>query len=257
MKRRQEERHVHDSSKNGDAPSEGTPVEDIDYGDLEGTRRSVPRSALNRNVDPSEYARMGREAARSRIEVPPDVRFEDGYRIAAAARKRSVLPAVTEGERHSFRYYTNNGFKDVNGVLREGEPYRIRANWGQEGGKGVLDDVKNLDRAISETTSPALKLYRGCDVDVEFPGLRTAKPGREFTSPSYTSTTVSEKFAHDFSVQDVVEIRFPGGKGGGILLGDMSKWLAEYEFLLKRGAMFRLVRSTKGRNKRYVSEVVP
>jgi hypothetical protein len=55
-------------------------------------------------------------------------------------------------------------------------------------------------------------------------------------------TSLSEESAYAFTHPgEVVEIRFPGGKGGGTFLGDMSEWTTEYEFLLKRNSVFGLL----------------
>ncbi|MDR3282956.1 MAG: ADP-ribosyltransferase [Candidatus Methanoplasma sp.] len=123
--------------------------------------------------------------------------------------------------------------------------------------KSVLDDVKNIDRAISDTEAPVMTLYRKCDPELDFSGLKKATPGENFRFPSYMSTSVSKESAYAFTHPgEVVEIRFPGGKGGGTFLGDMSEWTTEYEFLLKRNTLFRLSSVPKVTNKRYVLEVV-
>lgn len=110
MRRRQEGEHAQALGRSGGRLSEGMPVEDINYDDLEGVRKSVPRSSLNRNVDPSEYAEIEREASNSDVEVPHSIRFEDGYRMEATALERSVLPALTDGETQSINSYSKKGY---------------------------------------------------------------------------------------------------------------------------------------------------
>jgi hypothetical protein len=124
-----------------------------------------------------------------------------------------------------------------------------------------LDDVRKIDMAIAQSDSPPIKLYRKCEVSEEFNGIEKAELGKVFTLDAYESTTISEKAATDFKAEvknrEVIEILFPGGRGGGVFMTGNTDWEDEFEFLLKRGSKLSIVKKPDDINNIYMFEVLP
>lgn len=225
------------------------------YDDIDSVRRFTPRSEPNEIHDSEEFMRIDREAMAHSIKAPAWVEHEDGYLKDLIARKQSLIPKPTEEEMRSIRDFTVKGYKDINGFLRCGNTY-VKKDGEATDMKSILSSIRCIDEYIEKVITPPLTVYRKCKAEIEFPHIGAAPLGRIFKLPAYTSASLSREAAEKFRHPgDVIEIRYPGGKGMGILISDLSVWKNEYELLVKRNSSLALV-GTKKKYNHYVFEVV-
>jgi len=220
------------------------PRSETKYEDIDEVRRTVPQSVLNIIIDPDEYYRIQKEAEESNMQVPPETKYPDGYVIEKVAREQSVVHDLGQENAKSLTWFSNEGYKDNNYALRTGEA-RVRDDGSVADMPEILGHMENINKAISETTTPPLVLWRKSNPYQDFPGLEQAKVGGLFTQQSHLSTSLSLKATEDFSHPgQITKILFPGGKGGGTYMGKLSAWEDEHEFLLKRNSVYELLEAT-------------
>ena len=248
------------------------PVSNIDYSSIETVRNSVPASDLN-NIEAGETDRffeIDRKAQDYAGSIPASVTDREGYKRAMTALDRSRTILLTAEEKDSLRSYSSSEYHNINGILREGTTYLYYDQYtggyttprgGSIDVQKTLRDIKNIDAVIARSESPAMRLYRKCDVGSEFKGIRGARMGTVYRQIGYTSSTISEKAAIDFKKSgtdlEVIEILFPGGNGGGAFMTGNTAWEDEFEYLMKRGSRHKLVQKSDSINSRYVFKIIP
>ncbi|MDR3282319.1 MAG: ADP-ribosyltransferase [Candidatus Methanoplasma sp.] len=237
------------------SPSES--IKNIDYGKPYGLGGHPPLAQYNSPQSKPDYGRVRREAEATNHVLAKD---SEGHMVQETALKYTKTdPPLTNEEREEILDYSKNGYKTINPLLRQGE----------ESGKLAIEStraaesIKAIDSAIAKTETPAMTLYRKCDINAEFGDIGKSDLGDMFSLKGYTSTSVSGKAASEFVGSAVkpesstIEILYPGGKGGGTFTTGSTQYEKEFEFLLKRGSNMRLVSRPSEINNRYVFEVVP
>lgn len=155
---------------------------------------------------------------------------------------------ITSSESETIRYYTGDGYADINTFFRKLDGYEyLDADWIKECGA-------DLDSAIKKfKLSKNIKVYRG--VGLEALGVSNVDEltiGSVCVDKGYMSTSVSKDFVlnSDFAKDAVLEIMVPKGKGTGAYINSRSRFMdEEYEFLLKRGTKLKVVEIDKSGDK--------
>lgn len=145
----------------------------------------------------------------------------------------------------SVTHYTGSGYLTINGMLRG--TYKPDNDY-KESVKGYIADI---DSAIKKSVlkNPVIVHRYGSSklfgignppTDAELKGLI----GAEFMDKGFTSTAVGRrgvKLGNSIGMN----IKIPAGKGRGGFIGKASTHPGESEFLLKRGAKFRITGISK------------
>lgn len=134
--------------------------------------------------------------------------------------------------------YSGDAYSGINGLLRREMTERMVEAWDRTESMGVRQMIGNIDSAIEsfELTEP-IRVFRTCDKDV----LEVLKleAGATFRDDGFVSTSALSKKVASGNI--VMQIDVPAGTGHGAWINPLSGAQdEEYEFLLPRGAEFRI-----------------
>ncbi|BAB07250.1 BH3531 [Halalkalibacterium halodurans C-125] len=143
------------------------------------------------------------------------------------------IKGLSADENEAIREYTGTAYRKINGYLRGKRP----------GSERVKEQIKHIDEAIRKfELKDGIMVYRNVGRDALPSSSERLKDleGTIYKDDGYMSTSVLREGA--FSSYDVMfEITVPGGKGRGAYINEISLFKdEEYEFLIKRGASFRI-----------------
>lgn len=149
--------------------------------------------------------------------------------------------------------YSTDGFDDIN------KYWRKSGDWERIDVEKVKHQTQKIDESISTfILKDDIEVYRGIDLGVIadlFPEAEELKDlvGSVYSDQAFASTSPVLKVAKKFAEQNgtdgiILALDIPQGKGKGAYLDAISAYgessigadLAEYEFLLKRGAKFEI-----------------
>ena len=149
--------------------------------------------------------------------------------------------------------YSTDGFDDIN------KYWRKSGDWERIDVEKVKHQTQKIDESISTfILKDDIEVYRGIDLGVIadlFPEAEELKDlvGSVYSDQAFASTSPVLKVAKKFVEQNgtdgiILALDIPQGKGKGAYLDAISAYgessigadLAEYEFLLKRGAKFEI-----------------
>lgn len=134
--------------------------------------------------------------------------------------------------------YSGDAYSGINGLLRREMTERMVEAWDRTENMGIRQMIGNIDSALEsfELTEP-IRVFRTCDKDV----LEALKleSGATFRDDGFVSTSVLSKKVASGNI--VMQIDVPAGAGHGAWINPLSGAEdEEYEFLLPRGAEFRI-----------------
>lgn len=152
----------------------------------------------------------------------------------------------------SLDFYRSDGYREVNGYLRNPAPSRD-----PDGELKATVSAMDFAMGHSRLTQPIL-VHRGVgDLKKMLPGVHTGRSlvGLEYAEDAFTSTTVDPRVAEGFGIGTVMlNIRVPKGVGAvqlsryydgqikdGLPVGASRELDYEAEMLLERGLRFRVV----------------
>lgn len=145
--------------------------------------------------------------------------------------------AITSTEAETIRFYTGEGYYDLNTYFRKTEGYEYID------GEFMKECAADLDSAIKKyKSSKNITVYRGCDVQAfGVADIKQLSVGGIFKDKGYMSTSVAKVDKVDeYGV--LLEINVPKGKGLGAYINSCSRYAdEEYEFLLKRGTQCKIL----------------
>lgn len=134
--------------------------------------------------------------------------------------------------------YSGDAYSGINGLLRREMTERMVEAWDRTENMGIRQMIGNIDSALEsfELTDP-IRVFRTCDKDV----LEVLKleAGATFRDDGFVSTSALSKKVASGNI--VMQIDVPAGTGHGAWINPLSGAEdEEYEFLLPRGAEFRI-----------------
>lgn len=141
---------------------------------------------------------------------------------------------ITTRERAEVYHYTNQGYLDINEVLRAGEVNQS---------KYLRDSVELIDSAIAKSeTQKEFNVFRGINSAEFIKSLETLQPGETITDAGFVSTSQSYLAASQYAgkSQPVLDIRMPAGSRALYVEGiSASKGEGEEEYILPRDSVLR------------------
>lgn len=141
---------------------------------------------------------------------------------------------ITTRERAEVYHYTNQGYLDINEVLRAGEINQS---------KYLRDSVELIDSAIAKSeTQKEFNVFRGINSAQFIKSLETLRPGETITDAGFVSTSQSYLAASQYAgkSQPVLDIRMPAGSRALYVEGiSASKGEGEEEYILPRDSVLR------------------
>lgn len=175
------------------------------------------------------------------------------------------INSLTKNELQAVKDYTNDtslvGYTDINDALRDGtykKGYKapIRDGWitaSEERLQKVSEAVDGIDRAMAKFTLTTDKtVWRGFREDLMpdsfLSKMENLKPGSVLTDKAYSSTAVTKSGTGEFTGGWLMKIKVPAGTGRGVFTRKISEYEKENEFLIKRGAQFKVTRITNGKD---------
>ena len=176
-----------------------------------------------------------------------------------AITEQSWIKSLTAQEKQAIRAYTGYGeyvsYTDVNDALRAGllgkETKALNTNdWTRN---KMAETIDGLDSAISKFTLTKEKtVWRGLREDLMGNSYRQMleglKPGSVFEEKAYTSTATTQSGTSEFKGGWLMKIKVPAGNGRGIYTRNLSEYTEENEFLIKRGAKYKVTKVTTKKN---------
>ena len=134
--------------------------------------------------------------------------------------------------------YSGDAYSGINGLLRGQMTERMVEAWDRTESMGIRQMIGNIDSALEsfELTEP-IRVFRTCDKDV----LEVLKleSGATFRDDGFVSASALSKKVASGNI--VMQIDVPAGTGHGAWINPLSGAQdEEYEFLLPRGAEFRI-----------------
>lgn len=136
--------------------------------------------------------------------------------------KEYALEKLTPEQKISLEEYTSTSYTDINCYLNE-----------KKGDSPFIDDIKNIDNAITTAGEFTGVVYRGCTRVAD-----TIIIGDLVTSPTFLSTSINEKDALRFDKGVMITFHITE-KGTALPVGcDYAD--DEYEVLLARSLVFKV-----------------
>lgn len=144
--------------------------------------------------------------------------------LKAAGKKWAK--GLSHSQVKAIRYYTNNGYHQINTALREPN---------KKASAKVNASIKAINASLQsfKLTQP-VTIYRGISKEglAKSLGGKTLRLGRQYQDPAYSSCTLSQMTALGFSPQHVVlKINLPVGYHGAYI-DPVSTNVGEKEYLL-------------------------
>lgn len=164
---------------------------------------------------------------------------------------------LSSEERWAVNAYSGGGYESINAELRAGKKPE------QTPGK-TPDVIKHLDAALDKGAAPKdMTVFRGVRGEFADKLIALAEQGGTITDPSYMSTTLASKQAHEFSgrkgmTNAILEISVPKGTKGAYT--DALDITGEAEWLMPRDTTLQIQSAEKdadGRWKVKASVVTP
>lgn len=197
---------------------------------------------------------MGGRGARLRYPVPPfrTILSPEEQRHWGEQNYGDWQELLTERERQSLIWYTNDGSEEINTFLRDqaaGLPVDADPQNQQ-----TMEYIDQIDRALRRSIAvEPIRVFRGLsNLESLYYSLveGSLPPNGILTSPGYTSTSLQDKTAQSFmsmgGYRVMVEIDIPTGTHGAYL-GHSDQAISatllkhdEAEFLLPRGTRYRV-----------------
>lgn len=205
-----------------------------------GLKRDYSREQIGKGAASSGFTKSAKQDIIS-------VKKAIGYNDRAEAEK--VLSAnaknwtLTPEETYSVKWYTDDGFRELNAWLRGRLPdddySDLAARLDGSLSRFMLTEDLSVIRGMGEHT---LRRY-GLTLDDSI-------IGKSFSDLGFMSTSIDFDKAKEFAMRqrsDPVLLQFdiPAGKGRGAYINDVSIYPDEYEFLVKRSAEFEFYEITK------------
>lgn len=155
--------------------------------------------------------------------------------------------SLTNDEKEAISSYTTDGYEEINDYLRRrNASHRIDRDF-------VIKEIQNLDAAISRYhLRKDITVRRGVNKNALSQILSAVEVskiqqliGKIYKEEAYTSTTVLHGNSVATTKPVVFTIHVPEGKGRGAYINQFSGLNedVEYEFLIKRGAEFKIKRA--------------
>lgn len=148
---------------------------------------------------------------------------------------KDIVGSLTKNEGLGFaesrvvRDYTQFGYIRLNNALRRGTQGDVRA------------DVRLMDRAMNQTTTRGIVVYRGIDSEV----LDELRKKSGFVDKGFVSTTTDRKVPEGY-YDAVVRIEIPRGIKCRWVGWGIGKDRSEKELILERGLRFKWVGGKNG-----------
>ena len=151
---------------------------------------------------------------------------------------------IKQGEKTALNSYTQNAYKEINGLLRGRETYTSMPEYAQNSIKAKIDKLNSLIGKAPGLPEDVLT-FRGFRGDVLIDQIRTLEVGDIWVEKGFVSTSIRESVARSFAGADgaIFEIANPAGTQGAWVNGVIqnARFSAEAEWLLKSGAKFEVL----------------
>ena len=152
--------------------------------------------------------------------------------------EKTWLQAIDIDKKYALKYYSDDGYKDINAQLRNGKISKF-----SEKIINTIDSLmENTKKDMVLKTNP--KLYRGAEIPEITKALEAGKDitGFVFKENGYVSTSTDVKIAKDFVYSNktaIFVINVPKGTEA-IDMKKISRYKDENEILLGRGKKFKI-----------------
>ena len=139
------------------------------------------------------------------------------------------LSRLTEAEKDAITKYSGTRYRAINEHLRG-----IRPDPTQE---PIIESISSAIRKFE--LKEDITVYRGWDIDIFNLPVDKLK-GLTYRDPAFYSSSLLKEKAENFSKKFLAEVRVPAGTVGA-LIRHLSEFPHEYEVLIDKGTVFRII----------------